>query len=134
MPREVWSRVKPPNSEPILLDLGTTPLQDISEPDVYAVAAATTGPEYRVSIYRPDIKDVARGFPINTDHYSLWEGFPEFLDLGQIVNYATTDLDANVTAYVNERVFLIKQRPADDHWLRDYPPHVRLLVERSGRR
>ena len=71
MPRDVWTRVKPPNREPVLLDLGATPLQGLSEPEVYSIAEQVRGPEYRVSIYRPDIEDAAKGFPINTDHYQL---------------------------------------------------------------
>jgi hypothetical protein len=134
MPREVWMRVKPPNAEPVVLDLGTTALQSLSEPNIYGVAKAIDGPEYRVSVYRPDLQDAGKGFPINADHYRLWEAFPSFLDLGQIVNRCTTSLDPNLAAYINERVFLIKERPGDDHWLRDYPSHVRLLVESAERR
>lgn len=122
-----------PNREPVLLDLGTTPLQSLDAPDVYGIAESVRGEEYRVSIYRPDSNDAVKGFPVNTDHYLLWEGFPSFLDLSQIVNQCSTSLDPNLEAYVNERVFLMKQRPSDDHWLRDYPPHVRVLVEQTRR-
>lgn len=129
MARVDWNRVKPPNRLPVLLDLGNTPVQAVSGGGVHAVADFVGGIEYRVSIYRPDATDAARGFPINTDRYRLWEGFPSFLDLAQIVNRATTDLDANVSRYINDRVFLVKDRPATDHWLADYPTYVRLMVE-----
>jgi len=135
MRREVWLAVKPPNKRPVLLDIGMTPMQSLSEPpNVYAVAEPILGPEFRVSIYRPDARDAASGFPINTDHYLLWEGFPTFLDLGQIVNKCSTSLDPNLLAHIDERVFLMKERPGEDHWLQDYPPRVLLLVEESKRR
>lgn len=130
MSRDIWERVKPPNQEPVLVDLDRTPLQRVSAPGVHAVAQAVEGTEYRVSIYRPDVNDIAKGFLINTDHYRLWEGFPASLNLTQIVNRATTGLDDNLLAYIEERVFLVKDRHGADHWLRDYPASVRLLVDR----
>ena len=129
MPRPIWLRVKPPNAKPVLIDVDTTPLQDIDRPGVHCEAEIVGGTEYRVSVYRPDPKDAAQGFPINQDRYRLWEGFPDFLDLRQIVNECSTGLDPNLQAYIDERVFLVKQAPDDDHWLPDYPPRVRLLIQ-----
>ena len=105
MPRPIWEIAKPPNGKPVILDLGTMPLQNVSEPGVHAVAERIDGTEYRVSIYRPDAKDAARGYPINADRYLLWEGFPSFLDLSQIVNMASTGLDANVERILTSEFF-----------------------------
>ena len=99
MPKAKWDIAKPPNGRPVLLDLGTTPIQSVDhEPGVHAVTEAVAGIEYRVSIYRPDAQDARLGYPINKDRYTLWDGWPAFLDLGQIVNRASTGLDANVHA------------------------------------
>ena len=75
-----------------------------------------------------------RAFQLTPITTNSGKNFPNFLDLSQIVNQCSMSLDPNLEAYVNERVFLIKERPGDDHWLRDYPPHVRLLVERAQHR
>lgn len=134
LPRKTWPEIKPPNRDGAIIDLSTTPLQSVVRPDVVGLAeivdSITVVPQYRVSIFRYDEKDRDKGYPINVDQYQLWEGFPEFLDLSQIVNHATTDLDANVAAYIQDRAFLVKDRVSDGHWLKEYPPSlVRLLVE-----
>jgi hypothetical protein len=135
MRREIWNAIKPPSREAALIDLATTPIQSLARPEVYGLAELVESisviPQYRVSIYRPDEKDLLKGFPINTDHYQLWEGFPDFLDLSQIVNECTTSIDPNLLAYIEERVFLIKERPADDDWLRDYPSWVKVKVDNA---
>jgi len=134
MDREVWMRAKPPRSEKILLELDTTPLEELVDDGVYAVADPLGGTEYRVTIYRPDPKDAIKGYPINTDHYRIWENFPPQWDLGSIANQASTNVDPNLLTYVGERVFLVKEPRGDDHWLPDYPLEVLLLIEESKRR
>ena len=134
MDRDVWLRAKPPRSERVLLEIDKTPIKSLSGAGVHAIAQPITGPEYRITIYRPDPNDAAKGFPINTDHYRVWERFPPFLDLHSIANQATTSVDPNLYAYLDERVFLAKEAPKQDHWLEAYPPEVLLLIEASRRR
>jgi hypothetical protein len=63
----------------------------------------------------------------------VWEGFPSHLDLYTIANQASTNVDPNLYAYGDERVFLFKDSPRADHWLPDYPAEVLLLIEKSKR-
>jgi hypothetical protein len=135
MDRAVWRRAKPPQSERILFDLDGTPLAGVGDKGVYATAAPSgDGVDYRISIYRPDPKDIQHGAPINTDHYRVFERFPSHLDLHRTANIASTYVDENLLAYIDERVFLVKEPRGDDHWLPDYPTQVILMVEASRRR
>lgn len=134
MDRQVWHRAKPPRSERVLFQLDESPMQGLAASGVYATAQPITGPEFEITVFRPDPNDAAKGFPINTDHYRLWEGFPSHLDLHRLANQATTSVDPNLLAYGDERVFLVKDAARDDHWLVDYPPEVLLLIEQSKRR
>jgi hypothetical protein len=106
-----------------LEQISILPLGDlVLESDVLASTAKVNGQKVTITIYRNDPEDDPT--PVNVDTYSVWIGLPSYLNVQQMIEAATTDNDDNFSHYANNRVFLIKENPGNDHWLEELPREV----------
>jgi hypothetical protein len=106
MMREQWSGFSFPMGEYVRIDLADTPLASLSRKVEFIGAAGRriSSSEVEVLAFRRDPKDLPTD--INVYRYLVMESFPAVLDLGQFVQSADTDFDANLEGYLTEHVFI----------------------------
>jgi hypothetical protein len=106
------------------------PISDLfTDSDMIGGTAFATSSTVTIKIYRRDPKDEPT--PINVDTYTVWIGLPSYLNRPQMIVSADTDDDANFSHYANDHVFLVKEKPGDDHWLKELPREVYALLSRD---
>jgi hypothetical protein len=134
MPREEWESLKPDLElgGPTItkVDISATPLQGVvRDASVIAgvISQSTTGAEPQIEIYRHDPNDEPT--PINKDVYTVWENITRHVDYETAVVKASTSNDANLQAYLAQNVFIVKDRPGQDHWLSNLPAEVSVFVQ-----
>ncbi len=133
MRREEWERMKAKQGEQVSIDVEKTPLSRVATEArlVAAVAERCSDYEVTVTFYREHAADAARGTPINVDRYMVWERIPNRLDFTQMVNTASTEDNANMRAFLDDHVFMVKEPPDSDHWLTEVPSRARAAVVRK---
>jgi len=94
----------------------------ISESDIIGGTAFATSSKVVIKIYRMDPKDDPT--PINVDTYTVWMGLPSYLNVPEMIIVGSTDDDDNFRHYANDHVFLVKEKPSNDHWLEELPKEV----------
>ena len=124
MPRADWDRLKIHGPAVVPIDLQTTPIANPRLETCLEAAVAERQPTGQaiISIYRRDPKDEPT--PINKDEYQVWEFLPGRFHLPSLVIQASTEDNANLRGFLSEHVFLVKNRPGDDHWMDKLPPRV----------
>lgn len=90
--------------------------------DLIGYTAIATSSKVTIKIYRRDPKDEPT--PINVDTYTVWKGLPSYLDVPKLIITGDTDANENFWHYANDHVFLVKEKPGDDHWLKELPSEV----------
>jgi hypothetical protein len=119
------------SSGPVLLDPAAMPF-DGAPRTVCVVGHPSTSDSYIIKRYREDPDDGPEG-RYNVDTFKVWVGsLPFHLDANQIVNAASTSLNANWRAYEQSAAFVQQQPRGDDHWLPDLPEDVRILMAHRG--
>jgi hypothetical protein len=99
------------------------PIGDIiTDSDIIGGTAFATSSKVIIKIYRRDPKDEPT--PINVDTYTVWMGLPTYLNVPEMIIAGSTDNDDNFSHYANDHVFLVKEKPDDDHWLEELPREV----------
>ena len=100
-----------------------TPIRGlITGSDLIGGTAFATGSKVTIKIYRRDPRDEPT--PINVDTYIIWKGLPPYLDVPKMIITGDTDANENFWLYANDHVFLVKEKPGDDHWLKELPSQV----------
>jgi hypothetical protein len=94
--------------------------------DIIGGTAFATNSKVTIKIYRRDPKDEPA--PINVDTYTVWMGLPTYLNVQEMIIAGSTDNDDNFSHYANDHVFLVKEKPGDDHWLEELPREVYALL------
>ena len=108
------------------IDVTLTPMAMTA--NVLAAVAEPHGPGLsRVEIYRYDPKDP---MPVNVDRYIVVEDATARWNLGAVVRVSSTEDNANLRAYLQHRVFLIKEESGQDHWLPALPGRISGVVRR----
>jgi hypothetical protein len=132
MPLNTWFDLRGHEDIPVQIDVSMTPIGAVAQNAsvVAAVATNIASSQSEVHIYRYDPKD--KPTPINLDKYAVWQGLPDHRDYIQMVNAASTNDDANLRAYLDENVFIVKIDPGPDHWLPKVPSSVIALVSPSS--
>lgn len=128
MPRADWDAASVNSKSPVILDVERTPLAHIaSQAVLIAVVAQQTSPTMaEVAIFRDDPKDAPT--PINQDKYSVFLCLHSHPDLQSLITRASTEDNANLRQCLSENVFLVKQRPGNDHWLTELPLSVSTIL------
>jgi hypothetical protein len=99
----------------------------VDEGDLLTSTAIDSGKKVIIKIYRNDPKDDPT--PVNVDTYTVWIGLPSLqLNIPQMIVSASTAADENFSHYALDHVFLVKEKPGKDHWLKDLPSEVYVLL------
>jgi hypothetical protein len=113
-----------------LAQIQSLPFGDVlSDSDVIGSTAFAGHTKITLQIYRNDPKDEK---PINVDKYTVWIGLPTYLNILEMIEVGSTDNDDNFSHYANDHVFLVKEEPGDDHWLKELPREVYALLSGEG--
>lgn len=132
MERDCWRSLRSQEGAQIPIDLERTPLSAVEQDAcVEAAVISRTTKRVKITIYRRDSRDEPT--EINTDNYSVYEGLPSNLDVDEMVETASTAADSNFRDYADNSVFIIKDKPDDDHWLEKLPPEVEVVIKGVNR-
>jgi len=128
MRRTEWEELEGHKGQPVLIDIKQTPMSGVArEALVVAAVAERVSPAMaRITICRYDQKD--QPSPYNIDTYLVWKSLPGHLDYLDMVNAASTEDNENLRRYLRENVFIVRENPANDHWLPELPAKVLSLI------
>lgn len=127
MRRGEWRVIRGSGEAAVEIELSLTPIAEVEARAELAAAVATrlADDTVEIAVYRRDERDAK---PINVDRYLVWESVPKHLDFVQMVNTASTFIDDNMRAFLDEWVFFVKEQPGPDHWLDEVPAEIRAVV------
>ncbi|MBD3327911.1 hypothetical protein GF340_01255 [Candidatus Peregrinibacteria bacterium] len=125
MRRSEWNDLELKRGKMVEIDLRRTPLKGYPNVEA-AIAERTKSGEVYIKVYRIDENDAPK--IINEDIYAVWEFVPKYYNLPQIVTEASTEINPNLTSFLEECIFLIKQKPGPNHWLTDLPEEIILTI------
>lgn len=131
MRRRDWESLQIHEGRLVEIDVRRTPMGGVvaNAPVIGTVAERVAPTRVQVAIYRVDEQDKPR--LINVDTYLVYERFPDQWDYRRIVNAASTEYNENLRAYLREHVFIVKEKPGEDHWLEELPATVKAVFRRS---
>ena len=129
MPRTEWHDLVGHEANPIKFDVRSTPMRGVS--DVTSVIG-TLAHEFsdataRVSIFRDDPKDAPNR--INVDHYRVWTDLSGHPKLKNMIEAASTSYNENMKTFIQDNVFLLKERPSSDHRMSTLPSSIYLVFK-----
>ena len=121
MPRTDWEALQVCSTEPVQIDIRSTPMAAVATDAVVMAAMAyrLSSKTAQIEIFRYDPSDAPTS--INKDSYSVIEDVLHRPDYPTIVNRASTSDNDNLRCFLSEHVFLIKEEPGNDHWLKNLP-------------
>ncbi len=129
MRRSEWHDLVGYEGKPVAFDVRSTPMRGVS--DVASVigtmAHRFTPDSARVSIYRDDPKDAPNR--INVDHYKVWTDVSGHPGFSNMIQAASTSYNENMKTFIQDNVFLVKERPGPDHWMTTLPSSVHLVLK-----
>jgi hypothetical protein len=131
MLRSQWEAVKALAGQSVPIEISKTPLARLATEADLAAAVAEHKSDYEatITVYRRDSKD---SMPINVDRYLVWERVPDHRDFLAMVNHASTSDDSNMRGFLEDHVFLVKEKPGPDHWLPDLPVEIFAVVTKRS--
>jgi hypothetical protein len=129
MRRSEWHDLVGHEGKPVSFDVRSTPMRSISEVAsvVGTIAHQFTPDSARVSIYRDDPKDAPSR--INVDHYKVWTDVSGHHGFSHMTQAASTSYNENMKTFIQDNVFLVKERPGPDHWMTTLPSSVYLVLK-----
>jgi len=133
MGRADWERLSQDTTGPVPIDIGQTPLGGISS-NASVIASVAYQPSDsaigEVVIYRHDLADEPT--PVNVDRYAVLTDVGSDPGLPSLISAASTQDNANLRRYLQDNVFLVRQNPGRDHWLRELPTTVAALYKSTS--
>lgn len=129
MKRNDWDTVIGNPISPIIFEVNSTPLSGITHiSSVAASVAHQYGPENaNIEIYRYDDKDTP--YIINQDTYNVWTDLSSHPNLQDMIAKASTSYNDSFKEYIEENVFIVKNKPGPDHWLTTIPSSVSVIMK-----
>jgi len=115
MPSVDYERAKQSTGQETEITIQATPVGQVAQKvgAIIAIAEETTGDFERVSVIRPaeptDLHDVDK------DEYHVWINIQDHPDFDNMVNRASTNVDADLLDYITPRTFWFKQPPDSEH-------------------
>lgn len=129
MRQSEWHDLVGHEGKPIAFDVRSTPMRSISDVAsvIGTIAHQFTPDSARVSIYRDDPKDAPSR--INVDHYKVWTDVSGHHGFANMIQAASTSYNDNMKTFIQDNVFLVKERPGPDHWMTTLPSSVYLVLK-----
>jgi hypothetical protein len=121
MARETWEGFRVHEDKPVTIDLELTPLSGVARDAsvIAAMARRSSMVSSEIAVVRYDAKDDPT--PLNVDRYTVFEDITSHQSFEAIVAGGSTHDNENLREYCRENVFIVKQDPGPDHWLRGLP-------------
>lgn len=128
MPRSDWSTLGAHSETTVAIDVQSTPLRGVASNAsvVAAVARRFSNATGEITIYRYDERD--QPTPINEDRYEVWLDLPSHTSFNDMIRAACTECNASLREYLKDTAFLVKRSPGPEHWLRELPATVQVVV------
>lgn len=134
MKRSHWDLLVKEPDKLVTVDISKTPMNSVTAcvtacvAKQFSEANPSTGDGF-VNVYRYDPADGST--PINTDKYQIWMGstLQQQVDFMKSVSACVTAADSNLTQHLNETVYLVKQKPDNEHHLEEVPSQVKLMYQ-----
>lgn len=128
MRRSEWHDLVGNQGKPIAFDVRSTPMRGISDVSsvIGTIAQEFTPVTARVSIYRDDPKDAPNR--INVDHYRVWTDLSGYPGFSNMIESASTSYNENMKTFIQDNVFLVKEKPGSDHWMTTLPSSIYVIL------
>jgi hypothetical protein len=128
MRRSEWSDLVGHLGKAVAFDVRSTPMRGVSDVAsvIGAIAHQFTQGTARVSVYRDDPKDSPKR--INVDHYTVWTDLSGHPRLPSMIEAASTSYNENMKTFIQDNVFLVKEKPGPDHWMSTLPSSVYVVL------
>lgn len=129
MRRSEWHDLVGYEGKPIAFDVRSTPMSGVSDVAsvIGTIAHQFTADTARVSIYRDDPKDAPNR--VNVNHYKVWTDLTGHPRLPNMIEAASTSDNENMQTFIQDNVFLVKEKPGSDHWLPTLPSSVYVVLK-----
>jgi len=129
MRRTDWNSVIEGRGNPVAFDVRSTPLARLADEALVlrAVAHEFDGPNALLSVFRDDPKDA---LPVNRDDYRVWRQLRAYPGLPRLVA-GSTEYNANLEAFLDRYVILVKLPPRPGHHLATLPSSISALLPSS---
>lgn len=129
MRRSEWHDLVGHDDKAVAFDVRSTPMRGVSDVAsvIGTIAHEFTGVTARVSIYRDDPKDAPNR--INVDHYRVWTNLSGHPRLANMIEAASTSYNENMQTFIQDNVFLVKEKPGSDHWMSTLPSSVYVVLK-----
>ena len=132
-PKDQWDSISGQEKQLVLMDVTATPMSGVAAdaPVLACVAEKYASHDGQISIYRYDSADGST--PINKDSYKVWRGetLKNITNLDELAIACGTCADTNLYQFLDQKVFLVKEEPGDDHWLSKLPESVQVLIDQK---
>ena len=129
MRRSEWHGLVGYEGTPVKFDVRSTPMGGVSNVAsiIGTLAHEFTPVTARVSIFRDDPQDAPNR--INVDHYRVWTDLSAHPRLPNMIDAASTSYNENMKTFIQENVFLVKERPSSDHWMSALPSSIHVVFK-----
>jgi hypothetical protein len=129
MRRSEWHDLVGHEGRPIKFDVRSTPMGGVSN---FVFVIGTLAHEFtpvtaRVSVFRDDPHDAPQR--INVDHYRVWTDLSAHPRLQNMIEAASTSYNDNMRIFIQENVFLVKEKTSSDHWMSTLPSSIHAVFK-----
>lgn len=124
MSRVVWDKMNEKGSDIIIVNIENTPIGEIKKDTQYleSIIDGTDGEKVYLKVYRRDENDYP--YIINEDRYEVIERISDHVNVERIASEASTSCNENFSIFVESTVFLIKEKPGPNHWMKKIPENI----------
>jgi hypothetical protein len=131
MRRSEWHDLVGHEGKPVAFDVRSTPMRGVSDVAsvIGTIAHEFTAVAARVSIYRDDPKDAPNR--INVDNYRVWTDLSGHPKLPNMIEAASTSYNENMKTFIQDNVFLVKEKPGPDHWMATLPSSIYVVLKNT---
>ena len=124
-----WHDLVGHEGKPVKFDVRSTPMRGVSDVTsvIGTLAHEVTPVTARVSVFRDDPKDAPNR--INVDHYRVWTDLSGHPRLKNMIEAASTSYNENMKTFIEDNVFLVKEKPGSDHRMPTLPSSIYLVFK-----
>lgn len=123
-----YENAKLSTGEEVEVEIKDTPVSEVTQKAgaIFTIAEDVSADYDQVSVIRP--AEICDPHDVDLDGYHVWiniRGHPNF---GDMLNKASTNVDQDLSDYIDTRAFWVKQEPTSDHHMKNAQLSTRFKV------
>jgi len=123
-----YQNAKLSTGEEVEVEIKDTPVSEVTQKAgaLFTIAEDVAADFDQVSVIRP--AEVFDPHDIDLDSYHVWTNIRGHPDFSVMVNRASTNVDQDLSDYIDTRAFWVKQQPDSDHHMTNAELSTRFKV------